>query len=198
LLEGSEKDLIRPSQLAFDIDGVIADTMSLFLDIARTEFDISGVQYEDISEYSLNGLGGIDEAIVVEIIKSILTGRHVGLLQPIEGAAEVLKRLNQYHKPTLFVTARPDADQIYNWIIDLLSVTPADIEIIATGSFEDKQDVLMGRDILYFVEDRLETCFILQDAGIQPIVFKQPWNRKPHPFTEVENWRQIESLIAFK
>jgi len=35
--------------------------------------------------------------------------------------------------------------------------------------------------IEYFVE----TCFDLARAGITPIVFALPWNRKPHPFLEV-------------
>jgi len=51
--------------------------------------------------------------------------------------------------------------------------------------------------VLYFVEDRLETCFPLSDAGITPVLFKQPWNRKEHPFIEVGTWRELESLIDF-
>ena len=39
---------IAPESIAFDIDGVIADTMTLFLDIAREEFAVEGVRYEDI------------------------------------------------------------------------------------------------------------------------------------------------------
>ena len=58
-------------------------------------------------------------------------------------------------------------------------------------------DILSERNISYFVEDRLETCFPLQGAGITPILFKQPWNRKNHPFIEVGNWRELESLIKF-
>jgi hypothetical protein len=84
--------MIRPSELAFDIDGVFADTMSLFIDIARMDFGISGIRYEDITEYDINGFAGVDETIV----------------------------------------------------------------------------------------------------------FKQPWNLKLHPFLEVENWQELESLIAFE
>jgi hypothetical protein len=39
--------LIHPASVAFDIDGVIADTMTLFLDIAGDVFHINGIRYED-------------------------------------------------------------------------------------------------------------------------------------------------------
>ncbi|RJP90568.1 MAG: haloacid dehalogenase [Desulfobacteraceae bacterium] len=189
--------MIPPSELAFDIDGVFADTMSLFIDIARSDFGITGLKYEDITEYDLCTLAGIDAGIYIDIIMCILEGRHSGTLKEIEGASDVLKRVNQRHCPTLFVTARPNADQVYGWILDTLCLEPEKIDIVATGSFEDKQQALLKNGIKYFVEDRLETCFTLSDAGIQPIVFKQPWNRKPHPFCEVANWQELESLISF-
>ncbi len=189
--------MVQPAELAFDIDGVIADTMSLFIDIARMDFGISGIRYEDITEYEINGFAGVDKIMVMRIIKRILDGRHSACLEPLIGAPAVLKRLNQKHRPTLFVTARPNADQIYDWILESLSLEPTNIEVVATGSFSAKQDVLLDRGITSFVEDRLETCFLLSEAGINPIVFKQPWNRKPHPFTEVENWQELESLIIF-
>jgi len=189
--------MIPPSELAFDIDGVFADTMSLFIEIAHGDFGIKNLKYQEITEYDLRNLAGIDEEICIEIIMRILEGRHSGVLNALEGAVQVLKRLNQRHCPTLFVTARPNADQAQEWILDTLGLGPAHIDVFATGSFDDKQAVLRQNGIKYFVEDRLETCFTLMEAGITPIVFKQPWNRKPHPFMEVGTWQELESLILF-
>jgi len=190
--------MIHPSELAFDIDGVIADTMSLFIDIAGKDFGIRDIRYEDIKEYSLHGISGVDMLTMVKIIDCILKGKHSGSLEPLDGAVSVLQKLNREHRPTLFVTARPDAAQANQWILNTLCLAPDCFEIVATGSFDDKREVLVNRGIKYFVEDRLETCFILSEAGIHPIVFKQPWNRKPHPFCEVENWQELESLIVFE
>jgi uncharacterized protein len=189
---------IRPSEVAFDIDGVLADTMSLFIDIAQKDFGANNLRYEDITEYDIDQFGGLDKTMGLEIIRRILDGIHESPLEPLQGAPDVLRRLNQYHRPTLFVTARPNGDQIFGWILDVLGVKAGDIEVVATGSFEDKKDVLLDKKVAYFVEDRLETCFLLHDAGIKPIVFKQPWNRKPHPFPEVGNWQELESMIAFE
>jgi 5'(3')-deoxyribonucleotidase len=191
------KMIIPPPELAFDIDGVFADTMSLFIKIACEDFGIKNLKYQDITEYDLRNLAGIDEQICIEIIMRILEGRHSETLTALDGATEVLKRINRRHCPTLFVTARPNADQAQEWIMDRLELGPAHIDVVATGSFDEKQAVLRQNGIKYFVEDRLETCFTLMDAGITPIVFKQPWNRKPHPFREVATWQELEALILF-
>jgi uncharacterized protein len=190
--------MIRPFELAFDIDGVFADTMTLFIDIAEKIYGLSNIRYEDITEYEIESFSGIDKMISTEIIRRILDGDHTSILAPLDGATPVLKRLNRHHRPTLFVTARPSADQIVGWICDMLSVEPADIAVVATGSFDDKAEVLIESDIRYFVEDRLDTCFQLNSAGVTPIVFRQPWNRKPHPFREIGNWQELESMILFE
>lgn len=190
--------MIRPFELAFDIDGVFADTMTLFIDIAEKIYGLSNIRYEDITEYEIESFSGVDKMISTEIIRRILDGDHTSILAPLDGATTVLKRLNQHHRPTLFVTARPSADQIVGWICDMLCVEPTDIAVVATGSFDDKAEVLIESDIRYFVEDRLDTCFQLNSAGVTPIVFRQPWNRKPHPFREIGNWQELESMILFE
>jgi uncharacterized protein len=189
---------IHPSEVAFDIDGVLADTMSLFIDIAGRDFGIYDLRYEDVTEYDIDEFEGIDRNLSLEIIRRIMVGFHESPLEPLQGAPDVLRRLNRHHQPTLFVTARPNADQIFGWILNVLGLDAEDIEVVATGSFEDKKDVLLDKKVAYFVEDRLETCFLLSEAGIKPIVFRQPWNRKPHPFPEVGNWQELESMIAFE
>jgi uncharacterized HAD superfamily protein len=83
-------------------------------------------------------------------------------------------------------------------MLDLLSLGPDSIRILAVGSFENKAEVLVEHKISCFVEDRLETCYHLRDAGVEPILFKQPWNREPHPFVEVGSWKELEGLIDFK
>lgn len=189
---------IDPAHLAFDIDGVVADTMSLFLTIAESEFGINHIRYEDITDYDLREAAGIEEGVIWEIILRILEGKHALPLDPIRDAPAVLKRINLCCSPTLFVTARPEADHISDWLCDVLKVSPGALKVVATGSFEDKRAVLEEHKIFHFVEDRLETCCLLAEAGIQPIVFAQPWNRKEHSFREVSTWRELESLIELR
>ncbi len=187
---------IEPSVVAFDIDGVVADTMRLFLSIARSEYGINSVRYEDIVDYDLSSCLDIDEGVMTEILIRIMSGDFSVPLSPIDDAPRILNRLNRHHRPTLFVTARPEQGPITGWLCEHIGVLPDAIKVVATGSFEGKQDILKSNNIECFVEDRLETCFLLAEAGVSPIVFRQPWNRKPHPFKEVGSWREIESMLS--
>lgn len=192
------KNMIDPAAVAFDVDGVIADTMALFIDIARDEYAINGIRYEDMTCYMLDECLDMDPGIINAILNQILEGNYSGSLQPIDGAGGVLARIARYRRPLLFVTARSHPGPIRDWLHELVPVAPDDIQVVATGTFEGKTAVLLNNGIRYFIEDRLETCYQLKDVGIEPIVYRQPWNRRQHPFIEVQNWRELEELIAFK
>jgi len=184
-----------PSSIAFDIDDVFADTMGLFLEIAREDHNMAGLRREDITSYMVEECIDIDPAVLEDIFAQILNGSRTSALKPVAGSAEVLTRLGRQHGPLLFVTARPSLDSIIDWIHGVLPLDPAAVEVIATGSFDAKADVLTQRNISFFVEDRLETCFALRDVGITPILFKRPWNRGKHPFEEVGSWQELETLL---
>ena len=188
---------IDPNRLGFDIDGVVADTMHLFLDIAREDFNIPGLRYEDITCYMLEECLNLEEAVIESIVVKLLDGSRDAGLRPIPGAPEVLKRLGADHGPVRFVTARPDDEAIREWMHRIMPLPPSHLDIVATGSFEAKATVLREKGVSHFVEDRLETCFLLQEEGLTPILFKQPWNREPHPFVEVEDWNELAALIDF-
>ncbi|RPH51997.1 MAG: haloacid dehalogenase [Desulfobacteraceae bacterium] len=188
--------MIDSASLAFDIDGVFADTMSLFIDIARDEYKINNINYEDIKCYYISECIDMKPEIISDIIVRILDGKHKAPLKPIDGSARVLRKLGR-HGRLLFVTARPYPGLIIDWISETLRLDPASVEVIATGSFEAKADVLLDKKISYFVEDRLETCFALKEKGVTPVLFRQPWNRMEHPFVEVGNWQELEALIDF-
>jgi hypothetical protein len=188
--------MIDPKAVAFDIDGVVADTMNLFIHIAREDYQIE-VRYQDMTRYMLEECLSLEGEIVGEIIGKLLDGSYDDHLNPLPGARDVLARLDKSYGPLCFVTARPNKGTIRDWMNKALPVDPSRIDIVATGSFEAKKDVLVEKGISYFVEDRLETCFQLKEAGITPVLFKQPWNREEHPFIEVGSWHELESLIAF-
>ncbi len=186
--------MISPGQIAFDIDGVFANTMALFLELARRDFGINHVRYEDMTHYFLEECLDIEPEIIKGVIKKILEGDFEGELRPIEDSVEVLSEIAQ-KGPLLFVTARPILSPIKAWVDKMLPQPPFPIEVIATGTFEAKADVLKARGIDYFVEDYLDICFMLDEQNISPIVFHQPWNRFPHPFHEVASWGEIRDLM---
>ncbi len=189
--------MIDPKYLAFDIDGVVADTMTLFIDIAKNEFGITDIGYEDITSYNLTECLDIDKDTIDEIIAKLIDGKYADTLKPLDGASDVLARLGKECGSLVFVTARPYAGPIEEWMKNLLPRKSDDFDIVTTGSFEAKADILAAKGISWFVEDRIETCFLLEDTDITPVLFKQPWNRCEHPFTEVGSWTELESLIDF-
>ena len=187
--------MIKPESIAFDIDGVYADIITLFIDIAKNDYNINGVRYEDITTYSIKDSLDINPSIIDEIIIKIQKGCFTPPLKPMEGASDVITKLANTCGNVLFVTARGLKLPIYNWLLEVLPLKPARIDVVAAGTPEGKTRILLDRNISHFVEDRLETCYLLQDAGIIPIIFKQPWNREKHPFIEASNWKEIESMI---
>jgi hypothetical protein len=186
--------MIHPRQVAFDIDGVIANTMQLFLDIARELYGVNHIRYGDITNYHLEHCLDMEAGLISTITERIIEGDYPCTLAPIEGAATVLRRLCRYG-PLRLVTARPKPGPMTAWMDKLLRPERQRIEMHTTGSFEAKAEVLKAHEIDVFVEDRLDTCFLLKEQGITPILFIQPWNRSPHPFKEVSGWNELEALF---
>jgi len=186
--------MIPLESIAFDIDGVVADTMGLFIQIAQEQFQLN-IQYEDITNYDLTKCLDIDFETVWTIIEQILSGKLNDRLNPIDNAAMVLQHLSQKTNSLLFVTARPDATAIEQWFLQTLNMNQSKYKIIATGNFEQKASVLRDHHIKYFVEDRMETCRLLSKKKFVPIVYRHPWNRESHTFIEVGSWDEINALI---
>lgn len=188
--------MIDPKQLAFDIDGVLANTMQLFLDILKEVYGVNHIVYEDINQYNLEACLDLDPEIISGATGRIIDGNYPCRLQPFTGAVRVLKRLYAFG-PIRLVTARPHPGPIRGWIDRHLAPDRFRVDITTTGRFDTKHEVLKADRIQWFVEDRLDTCFLLKANNIEPVVFVQPWNRQPHPFVEVENWDQLEKLIRW-
>jgi len=190
--------MIHPDAIAFDIDGVIADTMNLFIHIAKTEFNISNIDYNEITDYDLSKCLDIEFKTIWDIIEIILSGKKDVHLKPIDGAKNFFHKLEAKTKKILLVTARPDDESIKSWIFKNIQIDPSKLKLIATGDFKEKAKILLKHKITHFVEDRLGTCYLLQEQGISPIIFSQPWNNKKHPFTKVNSWDELEKLIDLK
>ncbi|MDI6796983.1 MAG: haloacid dehalogenase [Desulfatibacillaceae bacterium] len=189
-------NMIDPARLAFDIDGVVADTMTLFLDIADKKYGYGGITQDQITSYMIEDCLPIESSVVLAIINELLEMSHEQPLNPVDGAVEVLSGMAGLGAKLTFVTARPRRRAITQWLSQAIQVPEDKLAVHATGSFEAKAQVLTEMGVIHFVEDRLETCFHLAEHGIDPILFARPWNRKPHPFIEINNWEELKACIA--
>lgn len=192
----SELTKIPPNELAFDIDGVVADTFRALVEIAESQYGIR-LQYDEITDYDFLSVLDIEEDIFNQIIGMILDDPlGMGIL-PMRGAVEVLTRLMEL-APLTLVTARPDNGAMKEWLQEHLHLNGKNgIRLYETGAHTEKLPVLKRYGIKYFVEDRLATCYLVHEDSVTPIVFDQPWNQNPHPFQRVRDWEEISALIKW-
>ncbi len=187
---------IRVSEIGFDIDGVVADTMEAFIRLAREDFGINDLKKEEMTSYWLEECLSMPTDTVAAIIERLLTDPFGVRLEPIPGAKKVLTRFAACGRLT-FVTARPIRKPIEAWMKSLLSeVPPGDINVIATGCQSAKAGVLKELGLRYFIDDHLETCQELYKEGIGAIVFDQPWNRESTPFLRIKAWQDLQNITG--
>lgn len=189
--------LIDPCMLAFDIDGVVANTMALFVRLAHERYGLTHISKQDMLSYNLSECLDMEKHILEDLIRLILDEEHTLQIPPVPGAPEVLTELAET-TPLRFVTARIESESITKWLFTILPGVPDErITVIASGSPDAKIDILTGLQVRYFVEDRIETCRHLKEAGIEPLLFDQPWNRneQAHNFARVRNWTQLKEWV---
>ena len=192
-----KKSRIRPSELAFDVDGVVADTMAVFVDLARERHGLTYLTKDHLRLYDLHQCLDVEREVIDELICLTLDDEHTLQIPPMAGAIEVLTELAN-HGPLRFVTARIWPESIIEWLRNTLSqVAHDDIQVVATGAPEAKLEILHGLGVRYFVEDRLETCRLLARDGIHPLLFDQPWNRTTAAaeFVRIGSWSELREWV---
>ncbi|HOJ15415.1 MAG TPA: haloacid dehalogenase, partial [Deltaproteobacteria bacterium] len=132
---------IPPHSLAFDFDGVIADTFRLFVRMARQRYNYS-FEYEDITDYEFLKCIDMDRSHAFEIIEVLTNEPHELDLFPNVGAREVLGRVGSV-SGVLVVTARPFAEPVELWFRrHLPEIDSGCLKVEATGINTAKLEVL--------------------------------------------------------
>ncbi len=185
---------IHPRRLGFDFDGVIADTAEAFIRLACEEYGHCSIRLEDITDFEVERCLDMDPGIVEAVFARILLDSVGAGLRPMPGAVKVLEELTAC-APVTLVTARPHCGPVRDWIDAVMPPLVRDnMKIVAMGAHDDKVRHVREQGLEFFVDDRAETCFQMEEAGIMPIVYSQPWNRGRHAFPSVSTWEEIRSL----
>ena len=130
---------IYPEHLGFDIDCVVADTMEAFIRLAREDYNIT-VLPEEITDFMVEECLDIDPQIIDDIFSRLLDDPLGAGLKPMANSIEVLEEL-ACKAPLTFITARPDAEPIDNWLKTYLSDSAySQSRLVATGDHDDKAD----------------------------------------------------------
>lgn len=185
---------IRTDLIGFDIDGVVADTAGAFLRIAAEDYGIDWLGLDDIVDFDVENCVDIEPAIIHAIFGRLMEDPVGEALQPMPHAVAVLEKLAA-SAPLSFITARPYRQPILDWLQKILSPRAfSRTRLIATGQHDGKAPFLRDQGLLFFIDDRAETCIALQTEGFTPIVYEQPWNAGRHCLASVDNWQTIEQL----
>jgi hypothetical protein len=197
-MRGSGKDSmhIHPGSIGFDIDGVVADTMEAFIRLAWTGYGVR-VRPEEITEFQVEDCLDLDPVLVEEIFGRLLEEPIDCGLQLMSHARQVLTGFAE-HGPLTFITARPQKKPIARWLEkELGPQVYGRVRLVATGEHDNKAAHIKEMGLGFFVDDRAQTCLQLAlEEGIQPIVYRQPWNQGKHELQEVECWRAIQALCC--
>lgn len=187
---------IHPEEIGFDFDGVIADTATSFVNIAREKHNFSFC-VEDIIDFDVENCIDIPAETVYQIFIEIMKDSLATKVLPMKGAMETLQLIATSHKVTV-ITARPEIIPVERWLTHYLDGnTLGNITLVAMGDHDDKVRYAREHKLKYFVDDRLETCLQFSEAGFHPFVFDQPWNQGRHTLPTVFNWQGIRELLRF-
>jgi uncharacterized HAD superfamily protein len=185
---------INPALIGFDIDGVVADTGGAFIRIANEEYGINSISLDDITSFEVIDCLDVDQGIIEEIFIRLLDDPLTAGLQPMEDAIPVLHRFAD-EAPLTFITARPHEKPIARWLKHYLQpATFEKIRLVAMGVHDNKTAYIKDLGLKYFVDDRLQTCKMLANEGIIPLVYNQPWNKNGHDLPTVNDWQAIHGL----
>lgn len=187
---------IAPTEIGFDLDGVIANTAEAFIRIACEKHEYCSFTLEDITNFQLEECIGMPSDLVQRIFLDILEDSLATGLMPMPGAVEVLGEL-ALHAPITVITARHLEQPVIDWFNRFFPENTRNaIRLTAMGDHDDKLRYIKDHRLKYFVDDRAETCTMLAAASITPLVYSHPWNRNRHSLPTVENWQEIRDLLA--
>ena len=86
-----------------------------------------------------------------------------------------------------------------SWFKSVLpNLPPERMTIVATGDPLEKLKPLLEHGRKYFVDDHPDTCRQLRQAGLEALVFDQPWNRRDVDLPRVKGWEALKALIVMR
>jgi uncharacterized protein len=155
--------------IGVDIDNVVADTEKELRRVLRKRWGI-GLEREDITDYALKNLPGIDGETYAELVELFREGGIFLDLDVFDGAKETLERLVSKYEVHL-VTSRPERvrDKTLEWL--------KMHEIPYNKLIFSEHTKLNGVQYELFIEDQENFAVELAESGAFVLLFDAPWNR---------------------
>jgi 5'(3')-deoxyribonucleotidase len=168
-------------KIGVDIDGVLADFNSAFIDLVR---EVTGVSLPPVSDsypdtWAYHRAGGVDEAGDNMLWSTIVGGQFFRMLRPLPFAVTALHRLSKREMSgdhVYYISTRPgpfSKAQSEDWLRDLLSYRPTVIISSHKGAIAE------GLELDVMIDDKPENLEAVNDryACCQTVLVDAPYNR---------------------
>lgn len=191
--------------LALDCDGVTASFHESMIAWHNRTYGTKHVR-EDIGDFHLRHLWGCTVEEEFRRLNEFYKTKEFMEIPPLEGAVENVGLLADNGFNIFTITARPE--QIYRHTREWLEAHfPGKFkEKLFSRSYEgnarfvrDKPALCKDYGIGTIVEDNLDNALACYRAGINVILFNQPWNiktRVPSGIARADNWREVYEIIT--
>ena len=181
--------------IGLDIDGVIIDYVSVILPLL-SEICNRPIIYDDITHPALTRiLEDIDEETSEQIWEQILGTDLLQTSPPVKGAVEGVAALSRHE--IWLITGRPES--LRGLTISWLDKNAIKYDRIVFESAKEAGFSSPEKECDLFVEDQLEITRTFAEAGINTLLYNQPWNYAPslpENCRRVYNWNEITEIIS--
>lgn len=189
-----------------DVDGVLLDWL--------TGFDrfMSSVGYPAIADehmYALARRHNIDQLEVYRLAKEFNTSEAIGNLQPLNGAVEYVRRLQERGFGFVAITSLSDHSDSYNYRMRNLQALFGDAiqELICLDTGAPKSEILKRWEGsgLFWIEDHIKNALDGAELGLKSILVSATHNGNLGPtveemlyarVSEDKPWKDIYSLVG--
>lgn len=176
-------------KIGIDIDGVLCDSISHFVQEAKKRFGVT-VNKEDIVKFDIAAQSDLLQKQVTEIFSD---PDYLSTLSPLPHAVNIIRSLSAVYELHIVTTRYAE---IKFATVDWLNEHKFAYYYIVTTN--DKAGYAQQCGIEYFIEDRYKNAMSLANVCKKVLLFDAPWNRRPisDNIVRVHNWLEVpEGLI---
>ncbi len=181
---------MKKLKIGIDIDGVIVDLVTSMLPLL-SKFCGRSVRYSDICCFDIGKALNIKEKMG-GIWAEVYNGNILQLAPPIQGSIIGLSELNEHE--IWLITQRPIS--IRSDTVLWLCENKIEFDKLRFVDIVGKESISRSLDV--FLEDNLETACAIAEAGINSLLFDQPWNQNtklPQRCKRVKDWKDVVLYI---
>lgn len=189
--------------IAIDIDAVLGDFLTKFLEYRNREYGTSW-RREDFFSYVWADVFKESPDQMYAILADFFESQEIKEIEPVPGAVENIRYLKKIGAELDVVTSRPRVikDLTYEWLDRHFAGSFKRVYFSnqpAYGSFgETKGEICHEIRADLFIDDQYNFCDECYKEGVKVFIFDNPWNQGlvlPKGIERVFSWPEIKDRV---